>query len=236
MDKLRYILKDKREEADDIMSLILSPQKGGNLPFTPGQFVNIYLHENGQFFGKSYSISSTPGDNFLQITVKKIGNFSTKLFNLPIKTEVLVEGPFGYFYPENWSKNLVFLAGGIGISPFYSIVKSALTKNTKFPKITLFYSVGKFKDAAFYRDLHKISELNDSVNIIYFLTRQTELTDQSIECELKHIDVNSLKKHLTNLQDADYYICGPIGFVNDMWKTLKENEVNEDRIFTEAFY
>src|SRR3989338_4443557 len=94
-----FILKDKISEADDVAILKFSSSEAP--PFTPGQFVNIYFLDDrcgGQ--GKPYSISSVPSDDFLNVTVKKVGGFSGALHDLKIGEKVKISSPQGYFYPE----------------------------------------------------------------------------------------------------------------------------------------
>lgn len=234
MKKNNFILKEKIKEANDIITLKFLPLKGKIFSFRAGQFIIIKLinHELSNL-SRAYTISSSPHENFLSITVKKIGKISEALHNLKIGDKVELSDPQGFFYPQDNTKDLIFLAGGIGISPFYSIIKDHLQKNLN-KKIHLFYSNKTKNDIAFFEELEKLSSTSNNLKIIYFLTKE-KIKHSRIK-EFKRISSIKLKKYLTDLNKKHYLICGPVGFVNDIWKELKKNGVKEENIFTEAFY
>lgn len=232
-----YILKEKICKIDDIMTLKFLPVKGKIFSFIPGQFVNIHFLDDrcgGQ--GKPYSISSIPSDNFLSITVKKIGRFSGALHNLKIGEKVEISFPQGYFYPKDEMKDIVFLAGGIGITPFYSIINYYFKQRISDRNLTLFYSNKTEKDTAFLKELNELAEKWQKFKIIYILTRQEKKNRFDKNKEFQRLNVKILKKHFKNLNDKHYFICGSIEFVNDLWKELKNNKIKEDNIRVESFY
>lgn len=216
------------------MTLKFLPAKGKIFPFQAGQFIMVYFLNNSLGgIGKPYSISSSPKDKFLTITVKKVGVFSSALHKLKKGEQVKIIGPYGNFYPDESMKNLVFLAGGIGIAPFFSIIKDFYLKNS-LKKIFLFYSSRTKKEIVFFRELNKIAGKWSKFKPIYFLTR--EKTRKKTIGEYHRINVEVLKKYFKNLRDNYYFICGPKEFVSDLHQKLKNNGVNEKFIKTEAFY
>ena len=231
-----FVLKDKINKTNDVMTLKFFPIEGGILPFISGQFVNVYFLDDrcgGQ--GKPYSISSIPDDDFLNITVKKIGKFSGALHDLKIGEKVKISEPQGYFYPENQMKNIVFLAGGIGITPFYSIIKNFFNKKID-KNIVLFYSNKTRDDAVFLNELKDLANNWSNFKIINVFTREKTEMSGVKNMETERIEVNMLKKYLKTLDGNYYFICGSIGFVRDLWKELKESNVQEDFIRVESFY
>ncbi|MCX6702385.1 MAG: FAD-dependent oxidoreductase [Candidatus Wolfebacteria bacterium] len=230
----RLILKEKKEEANDVVTLKFCP-KNGELPdFRAGQFVMVGL-ANKELSGitKSYTISSAPGEKLLSITVKRKGSFSQALYDLKVGGEIKASEPQGFFFPSENSQDIVFLAGGIGITPFYSIIKDTFKKNPD-KKIHLFYSNKTLGDIAFLKDLDKLSAEYKNLRIIHLLTRE-QTRDPRVK-EFKRLDADILKRHLGDLSRKDYFICGSIGFVNDLWRELKKAGVKEEEIFTEAFF
>lgn len=220
-----------------MLTLKFSPVKSATLSFEPGQFALVSFLDN-RAAGKirAYSISSVPQEKILAITVKKIGVFSSALHNLEIGEKIKVVGPAqGNFYPNNSMKNVVFLAAGIGIVPFYSIIKDWNYRGLfKKRKITLFYCNRTKKETAFFRNLNKISEQESNFKIIYFLTREKS-RDKKIG-EFCRPSMKILKKYLKNFKGKYFFICGPVGFVNDFWRALKKSGTKENFIKTEAFY
>ena len=229
-----FVLKQKIKEAEGVLTLKFSPVKGVTLPFEPGQFVLISFLDN-RAAGKirAYSISSCPQDKFLAITVKKIGVFSSALHNLKIGEKIKVNFPQGDFYPQKSMNNLVFLAGGIGIAPFHSIIRNFYLKKSS-KKITLFYSNRTKRDIVFFKELNEIARKWPSFKVIYLLTRE-KLKNKAIQ-ECCRLNAKILKEYLKNLKRKYYFICGPAEFVNDLWGTLKKVGVKENFMKTEAFY
>ena len=233
-----FILKDKISEADDVVTLKFSSSEAP--PFTPGQFVNIYFLDDrcgGQ--GKPYSISSVPSDDFLNVTVKKVGGFSGALHDLKIGERVKISSPQGYFYPEDEMKDVVFLAGGIGITPFYSIIKNNFDNKTN-KNIFLFYSNKTRNSAAFLNNLNNLAKNWLKLKVVNIFTRESAAwrtkTLAAENNEYGRINIKMLKKYLKDLDRKHYFICGSVSFVNDLWRELKKNKVEEDYIKVESFF
>ncbi len=232
-----YILKEKIRETGDVMTLKFLPIKEKIFSFIPGQFVNVYFLDDrcgGQ--GKPYSISSIPEDKFLAITVKKIGRFSGALHDLKIGEKVKISNPQGYFCLEDGMKEVVFLAGGIGITPFYSIINAHFKREIDDKNLTLFYSTKTEKDIIFLKELNDLSNNWKKLKIVYILTQEKTKIPRAKNRELGRINAKIIKKYLKDLKNKHYFICGSIEFVNDLWKELKNNKVKEDNIRVESFY
>jgi len=232
-----FILKERINETDDIITLKFSPIKGKIFSFIPGQFVDVYFLDDrcgGQ--GKPYSISSIPSDHFLNITVKKIGRFSGVLHNLKIGEKVKISFPQGHFYLEDEMKDVIFLAGGIGITPFYSIISAYFKQEINDRNFTLFYSNKTAKDAVFLKELNKLMKMWKRFKIINIFTREKKKNYFDKNKEFQSLNIKILKKYLKSLGNKHYFICGSIGFVNDLWKCLKNNKVKEENIRVESFY
>ena len=234
-EKYKFKLVSKKKETDDVITLRFNQSDKKSFSFIPGQYVIAYLHGQLGPEGKAYTISSIPSDKFIEITVKKIGRFSTALHELKIGSVITLEGPKGFFYPEKDDGGLVFLAAGIGITPFLCIMRNYAKNNIlKGKKIYLFYS-NKYKtEVAFFDELNKFGEDYKDTKVIHHLTRQV-VKDKHIK-EFARIDINSLKKKLTDLNEKDYFICGPIRFVLDIRRALINEGVSSSKIHTESFY
>jgi ferredoxin-NADP reductase len=228
----KFILVKKINEAENITSLFLKSTDNVSYPFIAGQYVNITIpFIKGH--AKSYTISNSPKKSLLAITIKRKGFFSSTLVDLKIGQKLILEGPFGYFYPENGGNDLVFIAGGIGITPFFSIISDRVGLKQK-NKIYLFYSNKALGGTAFFDNLNRLTKDDHIHKVIYFLTQKK--TKSPLINESKRIDKLALKKYLNNFTRKNFYICGSIKFVDDIWKMLKACRVAEKNIFTEAFF
>ncbi len=233
--KFDCVLVSKKKEAEGVITLKFKPKRAGKISFIPGQFIIIYLKNGLGSKGKPYTISSIPDDEFLSITVKKVGEFSTALHNLMTGTSVAIEGPMGRFFPEEKNGELVFIAAGIGIAPFFSIIRNyAKRRLLRNKKIHLFYSNKTKKDIAFFDELNRISDKNKDPRIFYYLTRQ-KIKDSRIK-EFKRIDVKSIKNKLGHLENKDYFICGSMDFVSDIRRIILGEGIGRHNIHTESFY
>lgn len=230
-NKSKFVVSHIKEEAKDIITIFLSPT-GNSLAYQAGQYVAVYLDKNDNIPGKFYTISSSVSEKHLSLSVKKIGQFSSSLHNLKVKDSVYLSGPYGWFYPETEMNNVVFLAAGIGVTPFLSIMKDYANKNIK-KEIDLYYTNKTFQDIAFYEDLNMLVKGNPW-RVHYYLTRDTN--KRELISKYQRINIKDIKTELTPLKDKNYYICGPISFVSDMRKQLKRIKIKEECIFTESFY
>lgn len=231
INKSKFIVSRIKKETTDVVTIYLSPV-GRSVVFKAGQYVSVYFDKNNNSHGKFYTISSSPSEKYLALSVKNIGQFSSTLHSLKIKDLVYLSGPYGWFYPETNMNNLIFLAAGIGITPFLSIVKDCVDKNIK-KEIDLYYTNKTFQDVAFLKEINRFAE-NNFLQVHYHLTRDN--TKHKLISKYERIKAENIKKDLGTLANNNFYICGPIAFVSDMRKQLIKLKVKEDNIFTESFY
>ena len=229
-----FVLKEKVEEAGDVMTLKFKPVKGEIFTFKAGQFsLFSFLDNRAEGKMRAYTISSLPGDKFLAISVKKAGIFSSALHKMKIGDKIKIGEARGDFYPKKGMKNIVFLSAGIGIAPFYCLIKDFYARKSK-DKITLFYSSRTKKEIIFFDELNKIAKKWPNLKLVYLLTRE-QVKDRCIS-ECCRIDMIILKKYLDdNLKGKYYFICGPGEFVTDKRRELKECGVKDECIKIEAF-
>jgi ferredoxin-NADP reductase len=228
-----YIVVSTHAETEDVVTLALSV-RNGNVPiYTPGQFITVYFPELNTPEGKAYSISSYPFEKHIAITVKAIGEFSNRLCSLHSGDIILASLPCGFFFPEYEHTSLVLLAGGIGITPFRSIVCNALERNTD-RSIALFYSSRTEHGAVFKNEMDNITHKYKNFLAHYFFTRDTKHSSDVYGRRMQARDILDLVPQNTN--NTEFLICGSIPFVRDEWLGLKEAGVSEDCIYTEAFF
>lgn len=231
-NKREVILISKKDEAIDVVSLYFKTVDGEKFDFISGQYVDIKPPSiNGH--GKSYTISSTPDDELIRITIKRKGAVSSAIIDLNIGDSITFEGPYGNFYPEDNMHDVVFLAGGIGVTPFISFINSNISAKSD-TNITLLYSNKTVQDVTFLNDLSELSKKNENLKVVHFIT-QEKIDDLWIS-EFERIDKDNINKYAAPLSDRNYYICGSISFVADTWRMLKSVGVDEESIYTESFY
>ncbi len=227
-----YQVCETNTETQNVKTLKLVTGNGSVPNYIPGQFITVYHPSSNIVEGKAYSISSSPHEQTLNITVKSIGEFSSMLFCKRPGDTIKASLPYGYFYTESDTTPLVMIAGGIGIAPLYSMIIHNL-KN--FPKrnLTLLYSNKTHEDVVFREELNKLhlsKECNYSHKL--FLTRQSNHIGNFTFRRLNQKDF-STDRYPT---DTEYLVCGSINFVRSIWTKLRDLNINESRIYTESFY
>lgn len=210
-------IKQIKQETENIFSLIL--QKPENLRFYPGQYLDIKLSAqdpNGDT--RAFTISSSPTEEFLMITPKKgISLFKKLLEKLNTGDEIEASHPAGTFTLDE-SSPAIFIAGGVGITPFRSMIKYAVDQKLKTP-ITLIYS-NSGEDFVFKDELNQWQKLLPKLTIIYHNSTQNgRLT----------------KLPTTNYQLPIYYLAGSHEFVNSMEKILLDMKVDQTNIRYDRF-
>ena len=226
---MELTLLDKKQKTKNVWSFYFtSPQP---VLWTAGQFMIYQLpHEKQDVRGKMrfFTISSAPFENQIVITTKidaKSGSsFKKVLMGLKKGQTIQAKGPDGNFVIDSLKSNYVFIAGGIGITPFRSILAQinyeSKIKNQK-SKITLIYS-NKDEDVVFKDELDEISKSLPGLKIKY-------LTD-------KRIDRNTIKENVPDYKNSIFYISGPNSMVDSMMELLKELGVLEKDIRQDYFH
>lgn len=219
---LNFIKKEKISK--DVYGFYFD-RKNIKLNFLAGQYVHIYLpisDEKGRGNSRMFTIASSPLEkDYIFIATKKGKSiFKKNLFELIPKTPVKFYGPSGGLVLDEIKKPFyVFLALGIGITPFRSIIIYVSQKNLKIP-ITLFVSFSKKEDVLFHDELMDISKSNSNIKIIYSFARLNEIF---IRKNIKYIN-----KHL-------YFIAGPSSALLDLEEVVSGMGVSSDKIFIEDF-
>lgn len=195
-----------------------------NWEFHPGQYIRMMLPiENPDDRGtmRYFTISSSPLDKqYLRVITKVIqSSFKKTLDSLHVGQEVAFFGPNGAFYLKEEEPAHVFLGGGMGITPFISILEYAAAKKLQ-NDLTLLVSFSHPDEMIFYDHLSKISNEHPNIHVVY--------TTERISSEL-------IKKHVADITKPLYYITGPPLMVDAMVKMVGEMGISEDRILQEHF-
>jgi ferredoxin-NADP reductase len=160
--------------------------------------------------------------------------FKRSLKKVPLGTVVKMDSAMGSFtLHKNSAKPAVFIAGGIGITPFSSIVRQA-DHDRASHKLYLFYSNYRPEDAPFMDVLQNLEKTNPNFRLIATMT-DIERSKKTWNGETGMINQDMLSKYLNDLRGPIYYIAGPPDMVSGMTKMLVASNVDEDDIRTEEF-
>jgi ferredoxin-NADP reductase len=231
--------KLKKKEAVAEGTMAFSFTKPAGFEFKPGQYMDLTLVDPPETDAegniRSLSIASAPEDDHLLFATRMRDTaFKRFLQTAAIDVEVKMEGPMGSFtLHNNSSKPAVFLAGGIGITPFSSILRHAA--RAKLPhRLYLFYSNRRPEDAAFMNILSRLEKENSNFKFIPSMSEMNK-SAQKWNGETGFINREMLDRHLPSLQGPIYYIAGPPAMVAAMRQMLVAAGVDEDGVRTEEF-
>lgn len=227
----------RREVADRTVAFEFEKPPGWT--FKAGQAVDVTLLEppesDGEGNTRTLSIASAPREGSLMVVTRmRDSAFKRVLSAMPSGTKVKVEGPFGnLILHNNVARAAVILAGGIGITPFRSMVVHAAQENLPH-RIFLFYSNRRPEDAAFLEELQALEKQNQNYRFIPTMTGM-ERSHRAWSGETGKINKQMLSQHSNDRQSPIYYVAGPPGMVKGLHTMLSESGVDDDDIRTEEF-
>ena len=230
-------LTNKTELAEGTMAFYFEKPK--DFQFQPGQSVDLTLIEppetDDEGNRRAFSIASAPYEEGLMFATRMRDTaFKRVLRKLPLGAELQLDGPFGVMILDKAeSQPAVLLAGGIGITPFRSMIVEASKQKWQRP-LWLFYSNRRQEDAPFLSELRETQTNNPNYKLIETLT-EPERSRPTWTGETGYIDLAMLTKYLGGLASAIYYTAGPPGMVAAMLAMLGKAGVKMGDIRSEEF-
>ena len=241
-----FVVEKKEKESDLITSFYLKPKDGKPIAsFQPGQYLTIKADIPGEKYThiRHYSLSDSPGQNHYRISVKReeasednpSGIVSTYLHDDVQEGDVLqFSSPAGDFVVEPMDKPLVLVSGGIGITPMVSMLKTYVEKSPD--RDIYFVHSSRNGDIQPFKDrLSDLAARDDNVDyfVCYDSPSETDLQENRFDKE-GHIDLEWLDSILPT-NDADFYLCGPMPFLESMVGQLNRWNVPKEQVNYEVF-
>jgi len=218
-------LKEKRKEVAGVVSFIFEPEKP--IEWIPGQYIHYVLHhlptdERGS--DRWFTNSAAPFEKNIRVTTRiaenKGSSFKKKLASLKVGGWIEISVVEGEFVVEDPKKQYVFIAGGIGITPFRSIL-TQLNHDKKPINATLIYA-NKDKNVVYKKELEKIAKNNPKLKIHYVFSPV-------------HIDEKKIKELVPDIKTPIFYLSGPEPMVESLAEILRRMGVVEDHIKEDSF-
>jgi len=225
VSKLEYEVVSVSKLNNSIVEITLKPLRS-ILSFISGQFVFLQF-VNSPIGSEShpFSIASSSTDKFLKIAIKNLGDYTSKLASVGAGTKALIEGPFGTFsYEKANNKEQIWIAGGVGITPFVSMARS-ISDYSKY-KIDLLYCVRNGEEAVYLDDFRQIaSNSDDHFSLNLFCSNLSG-----------RVNIDYIKATISgNLADRDIFICAPPGMIHSMVEQFIQAGVSPQNIHSEEF-
>ena len=230
-------LKDHKEVAEGTMAFFFERPAG--FEFAGGQSIDLTLlkppETDAEGNTRSFSLASAPYEPDLMVATRlRDTAFKLVLRKIQPGVEVQVEGPFGSLtLHKKVARPAVILAGGIGITPFRSMLYQA-TKVNSGHRLFLFYSNRRPEDAAFLSDLQELAKQHSNLTLVATMTG-LEKSKVPWSGETGFINKEMLVKYVGDLAGPIYYAAGPPVLVAAMRQMLSGAGVDEDDIRSEDF-
>ncbi len=227
---------ERREIAQGTMAFWFDTSRT-DFTFEAGQYADFTLIDppetDAEGNTRVFSFASAPSrDKFMIATRMRDTAFKRVLKTLPLGTTVKIVGPRGNMtLHEDASRPAMFLAGGIGITPFRSMIEW-VTREQLPHQLALLYSNRTLAATAFLSDLESWAMQNSKLKLVLTVT---DSDDPSWKYERGKIDQALLKKYVDDLTIPVYYIAGPTAMTVAMRKILLDLGVSKDSIKLEAF-
>lgn len=234
-------LKEKKQLAEGTIAFVF--EKPNGFHFQAGQHIRMTLvnppETDSEGNSRFFSLANSPQEKDLVLAMRMRDTaFKRVLGRMPIgnkvRIEILLKSPHRSFtLHDNPSKPAVFLIGGIGIVPAFSIIKNATER--KLPhEIFLFYSNRRAEDAPFLDELENLAKQNPSFKLIATMTG-IEKSAKTWRGETGYIDHSMLEKYVDDLSSPIYYLAGLPEMVSAMKTMLTDAGVSEENIRAEEF-
>ena len=226
-EKLILKLKERVQVANETYDFIFNTNR--KLNFQPGQYLEWTLaHEkiDNRGMRRYFTIASSPTENEIIMGIKfydKPSTYKQSLINIK-KDDIVVASQLAgdFVLPNDKNKKLVFIAGGIGVTPFRSMIKYLIDTNEK-RDIIIFYSNKTANDIA-YKNIFDEAEKKLGIKTIYHQTDESGF-----------LTCNIIEKYVPDLKERMFYISGPRSMILTFDKALKDAGVHKNHIKTDFF-
>ncbi len=233
---MRARIKEKREVARGTLMVVFD-LLGQEVDFRPGQYFWVTLldppYEDEKGPRRHISVVTSPNERGVLGLCTRLRDsaFKRSLSELPVGAEVDVEEPKGNFLlPEETDRPYVFVAGGIGITVFRSMLRYIHEEGLPH-RVTLVYSNRDRASAAFVDELDDLQQRIPGLRVLLTMT-----DDDDWDGETRHIDADVLLDHLdADLRSYTYLVAGPPGMAEDVGDRIRAAGVPEEQVFVDKF-
>jgi ferredoxin-NADP reductase len=233
---MRARIKEKREVAKGTL-LVTFDLLGEEVAFTPGQYFFVTLpdvgYQDAKGLRRHITVVTSPNERGVLgfATRMRDSAFKRSLSELPVGTEVEVEPPKGSFgLPKDTSRPLVFVAGGIGITVFRSMLRFIQEEGLPY-RVTLIYANRDRESTAFLDELQELEQENRDLRLILTMTQ-----DPGWEGETRRIDSQFFRDYLEgDLNESTFLVAGPPAMAEGVQEALAGAGVDEENVVAERY-
>lgn len=228
-----YRVAEVREERGDTCTLVMQPDGHAGFRFTPGQFGWLTVWDSPfKITGHPFAFSSSAAviSGQVEMSIRNLGDFTSTIHTVPVGQRVYLDGPYGSFTLDASADMYVLIAGGVGIAPMMSVVRTFADRGDKRP-ILLIYGSNDWESTTFREEL-EAQKLRLNLTIVYVLSSPPA----GWTGEQGFITPEILRRHLPPpYADHQYFICGPQQMMDAIEKDLDQLNVPMSKYHSERF-
>ena len=199
-------------ETKDTFSVYITGKNIAAFKYKSGQYANITFLQSGLWFTHPFSFSAEHNDTHIRFTMKALGDYTKRLGELQPGTRVILDGPLGLFIEEtSRNEKLLFIAGGIGITPIRSMIGDLARKKTD---MVLIYGVRTLEDIAFKSEFESLQKLCP-FPIHYIISTPVD------GFESGYLNREKLVRLVPDFNNRDVFLCGPPVMMDAAIKNLQ---------------
>lgn len=222
------IITDIRQETPDVKTFRVNAPEGGKLfEHMPGQCAMVCVPGVGEAM---FSITSSPTNKeYQEFSIKKCGVLTDCLHSLEVGDQITVRGPYGNNFPvdtELKGKNLLFVAGGIGLAPLRSVINYVIDNRADYGTVDILYGSRSADDLVQLKEIQEVWCKTEGVNVHLTIDREQEGWDGHVGF------VPSYLKELEFSNDKTVLVCGPPIMIKFVLQGLKEMGFGNEQIYT----
>jgi ferredoxin-NADP reductase len=229
-------IKEKHEVAKGTL-LVTFDLLGEEVDFRPGQYFFVTLpdvgHEDDRGLRRHITVVTSPNEKGVLgfATRMRDSAFKRSLAEIAVGTEVEVEEPKGRFVlPEDSSRPFVFVAGGIGITVFRSMLRYIREERLPY-RVTLIYSNRDQESTAFLDELRELEEQLPDFRLVLTMTQDADWSG-----ETRKVDAQFFRDYLgENVNEFTFMVAGPPGMAEGVQRALAEAGVKEENVIAERY-
>lgn len=222
------VITDVRHDTHDVATFRVT-NVGGGLPFSwmPGQCAMVSLPGIGEAL---FSITSSPTNTeYMEFSVKRCGVVTDAMHLMSAGQQIAIRGPYGNFFPvetELKGKDLVFIAGGIGLAPLRSVINYMLDNRSNYGEIDIVYGVRSTKDFVHFAELMERWPSQDRTKV------HTTIDKAEPDWSGRVGFVPQLVKDLAFSPDKTVLVCGPPIMIKFVLAALMEMGFDKKQVYT----
>jgi predicted ferric reductase len=228
-----YRVTEVRKERGDTSTLVMQPDGHPGFRFSPGQFGWLTLWGSPFKITAhpfSFSSSAAASDGRVEMSIRSLGDFTGEIHKVPVGQRVYLDGPYGAFTIGKPADMHVLIAGGVGVTPMMSMIRTLADQGDKRPVVLLYGS--KNWDSITFREELEALKARLKLTIVHVLADPPA----GWAGEQGFINAEMFKRHLPpSYADHEYFICGPNVMMDAIEKALGEMNVPMSKYHSERY-